>query len=269
MSGSISSSNPIQQHLTLNITNQENSHHALQCSPSSAILSATSYSHAAACRSQCCSVSFDNQTSFISSPKRKKSSVNSFIPMCITKPRLKLITVRNTATENFVQSAPVYSMPITRDYSIDEKTNRIVNEFLTYDPSYDDCNKMYEDDFHRRVAKRHHRIKQRAFDDTIITTVNNTQKQSQQQIRSPVSKQQQQQQRHYNTSQTNIRKFSHYYYPTISISNRTEHEEDSSESTSPSSKTNQQPVATIRQKNSITVDSPSIIITGDDSGSQS
>ncbi|CAF1018298.1 unnamed protein product [Didymodactylos carnosus] len=48
----------------------------------------------------------------------------------MTKPRLKFSIVRDS-------SIPAYSTPLFRDYSIDEKTNRIVNEFLKDDSLLD------------------------------------------------------------------------------------------------------------------------------------
>ena len=88
--------------------------------------------------------------------------------------------VRDTALASLSHSAPVYSMPITRDYSIDEKTNRIVNEFLMHDPTLDDRKNHNEDISYRGTSKRHHhRIRPKTFDET--TSINNLQKQSQQQ----------------------------------------------------------------------------------------
>ncbi|CAF1206124.1 unnamed protein product [Didymodactylos carnosus] len=86
----------------------------------------------------------------------------------LTKPRFKFSIVRDS-------NMPVYSMPLFRDYSIDEKTNRIVNEFLKYDPlldsrkhhpsqtyrtkTVDESNNNYlrgQQDNNRRNFKRHH-----------------------------------------------------------------------------------------------------------------
>ena len=170
--------------------------------------------------------------------------------------------VRDTAMAGLGHSAPVYSMPITRDYSIDEKTNRIVNEFLMHDPLLDRRKKLNEDNSYRGTPKRHHhRIRPKTFDET--TVINNTQKQSQP-SRSPTKTQ-----RHHNSLQTNIRRHSQHQYASVHLPESIElDEEDSSDPASPLVTLNQQSVAAAtRRENSIAVGSPSIIITGDDSGS--
>jgi hypothetical protein len=169
--------------------------------------------------------------------------------------------VRDSAMTSLGHNVPVYSMPITRDYSIDEKTNRIVNEFLMHDPSLDDQKNNNEDNSHRITPKRHHhRIRPKTLDET--TSINNIQKQSPQQFRSSGNKQ-----RHHSTSQATIRKHSQHQYPSVHLPGSIEQEEDSSDPASPLLILNQQSTAATRRENSMTAGSPSIIITGDDSGS--
>jgi hypothetical protein len=171
--------------------------------------------------------------------------------------------VRDSAMASLGHSAPVYSMPITRDYSIDEKTNRIVNEFLMHDPSLDGQKNNNEDNSNRGTSKRHHhRIRPKTFDET--TSINNIQKQlPQQQPRSTGNKQ-----RHHSSLQTNMRKHSQHQYPSVHLPGSIEQEEgDSSDPASPLIILNQQSGAATRRENSMAAGSPSIIITGDDSGS--
>lgn len=218
----------------------------------------------AAFRSQRSSVSFDHQTSLTndsSSTNKNKisSTAHSVLPTFITKPRLKFSIVRDSAMANSSHNPPVYSMPITRDYSIDERTNRIVNEFLAHDPLLDDSQ---EENSQRGTTKRHHhhhhRIRQRTFDET--TSVNNTPKQS----KSTGNKQ-----RPHTTSQTNIRRPSQHQYASVHLPGSIEQdEEDSSDPTKPFLPSNPPPTsATIRRQITMATGSPSIIITGDDSGS--
>jgi hypothetical protein len=176
--------------------------------------------------------------------------------------------VRDTAMANLGHNVPVYSMPITRDYSIDERTNRIVNEFLMHDPTLDDRKNNNEDNSHRGTASKrhhHHRIRPKTFDET-TTTMNTLQKQSsstQQQLRSTGNKQ-----RYHTSSQTNIRKHSQHQYPSVHLPDSIEQEEgDSSDATTPLVIINPQPTAATRREISMATGSPSIIITGDDSGS--
>ncbi|CAF0802048.1 unnamed protein product [Rotaria sordida] len=268
---STSSSSPIRQHLSPTITNTISSRHILQRSPSTTTSSVSSNPQVEAFRSQRGSISFDNQTPLINPStsstinKTKVLPTYSILPTCITKPRLKFSMVRDTAMASLSHNAPVYSMPIIRDYSIDEKTNRIVNEFLMHDPSLDGKKKHTNDDIsYRGTPKRHyHRIRQKTLEETI--SINSIQKQSQQQPRSPVNKQ-----RHHSSLQTNLRKHSHNQYPSIHLSDNIEQheEEDSSDPASPLLKVNQQLIVSTRRDNNLTVESPSIIITGDDSGSQ-
>jgi hypothetical protein len=178
--------------------------------------------------------------------------------------------VRDSAMASLGHSAPVYSMPITRDYSIDERTNRIVNEFLMHDPSLDGRKNNSEDNSHRGTTSKrhhHHRIRPKTFDET--TSLNNLQKQSssssssQQQPRSPGNKQ-----RYHSTSQTNIRKHSQHQYPSIHLPESIEQDEgDSSDAATPLLIVSQPSAAATRRENSMAAGSPSIIITGDDSGS--
>lgn len=259
--------NPIRQHLSPHLTPTNHSRLTLQRSPSSTTPSGTPSLQVAAFRSQRSSVSFDHQTPLVNnssstSIKAKLSSTAcSVFPAFMTKPRLKFSMVRDSAMASLGHSAPVYSMPIARDYSIDERTNRIVNEFLMHDPSLDGST---EENGHRGTTKRHHhhhhhhRIRQKTFDET--SSVNNTPKQS----KSPGNKQ-----RSHTSSQTNIRRNSQHQYSSLYLPESIEQdEEDSSGPTTPFLSSNQPPTAaTIRRQTTMAAGSPSIIITGDDSGS--
>jgi hypothetical protein len=253
-----SSPNPIRQHLS---PNTDNCRHILQRSPSSTTSPVTTSPQIAAFRSQRGSVSFDTQTPSNTSPsanKSKTSTTYSILPTCITKPRLKFSMVRDTAMASFGHNVPIYSMPITRDYSIDEKTNRIVNEFLMHDPLLDDKKKNVTDD--RGATKRHHhRIRPKTFEETITINPNK-------QSRPTGSKQ-----RHYNLIQANIRRHSQHQYPSVHLTDNIEQEEEEEDSSDPASPlliVNQQSVPAVRRDNNmIPGGSPSIIITGDDSGS--
>jgi hypothetical protein len=259
----------IRQHLSPNITTTtETCRHILQRSPSSTTPPVTPSSQVAAFRSQRGSISFDTQTPLINSPtttvnKTKAPTTYSIFPTCITKPRLKFSMVRDTAMASLGHSAPVYSMPITRDYSIDEKTNRIVNEFLMHDPQLEGRKNANEDASYRGTPKRHHhRIRPKTFDE--LTPINNTQKQSPQ----PPSRSTLKNQRHQNSLQSNMRRHSQHQYASVQLPESIEQdEEDSSDPSSPLVTLNQPSVVTTRRENSIAAGSPSIIITGDDSGS--
>jgi hypothetical protein len=164
--------------------------------------------------------------------------------------------VRDSAMASLGHTAQVYSMPITRDYSIDEKTNRIVNEFLMHDPTLDEKKNNNEDISYRGTQKRHHhRIRPKTFDETTMSI--------KQQSRSTGNKQ-----RHHSSLQTNIRKHSQYHYPSVHLPDNIEQEEeeDSSDPASPLVISNQQMVAAVRRDTCMAAGSPSIIITGDDSG---
>ena len=269
---SIPSPTPIRQLLSPNPTNTNNSrHNALQRSPSSTTTPVTLSPEIEAFRSQRSSVSFDYQTpltqpSTTTTNKTKSPTTHSIFPSIITKPRLKFSMVRDSAMATLGHSTPVYSMPITRDYSIDERTNQIVNKFLMHDPTFDKFKNHSEDSSHRVTPKRHHhRIRPKTFDESV--SINNTSKQSpqqQQQSRSTGNKQ-----RHHNTLQNNLRKHSQHQYPSVHLpqSIEQEEEEDSSDPATPLVILNQQSTAATRRENSMAAGSPSIIITGDDSGS--
>ena len=253
----------IRQHLT------PHSHQILQRSPSSTTPPVTRTSPAEAFRSQRGSLSFDTRNPLLNSSnngKTKSSITHSILPNCLPKPRLKFSTVRDTTTTaSSAHNAPVYSMPITRDYSIDERTNRIVNEFLMYDPSYDESRNS--------STKRHHhhhhaRIRAKTFEEPLINPPQNNNSYSnigqkqlpQQPIRSASHKQ-----RYYSTTQSNTRKHSQHQYPSIHLADSIEQaEEDNSDSPVISSLNSS---AYVRRENSMATASPSIIITGDDSGS--
>ena len=261
------SSPPIRQHLAP--TTDQSRHVVLQRSPSSTSPSVTSNPQAVAFRSQRSSLSFDHRTPLIpsTSPSTKPKSnatTSSFLPAIITKPRFKFSMVRDSAMASFGHSAPAYSMPITRDYSIDERTNRIVNEFLMHDPTLDRNKSSFDDVNHRGTSRRHHhhhRIRPKTFDET--TVINNTSKQSIQQSKLTGNKQ-----RYHNNLQNNLRKHSQHQYPSAHLPDSIEQEEDSSDPATPSITINQSVLtAAARREASMTGGSPSIIITGEDSGS--
>ena len=261
-----SSPTPIRQHLSPDLTNTNNSHHILQRSPSSTTSPVTPTRQIEAFRSQRGSVSFETQSSAINPPtptnKTKPATPYSILPTCITKPRFRFSMVRDSAMASLGHNVPVYSMPITRDYSIDEKTNRIVNEFLMHDPSLDGRKNTNEDTSNRGTPKRHHhRIRPKTLEET--TSINNMQKQPQQQSRPTINKQ-----RQHNTLPGNIRKHSQHQYPSVHLPESIEQEEeDSSDPASPLVAVNPPSAAATRRENSMAAGSPSIIITGDDSGS--
>ena len=190
------------------------------------------------------------------------------------KPRFKFSLVRDSAMASVGHHAPVYSMPITRDYSIDERTNRIVNEFLMHDPTLDDKKRsMADDTSHRSPSKRqhhhhHHRIRARTLEEsTMMTYNNNTPKQlPQQPVRSTVNKQrypiplQAVNRKHAQSAHSSV-------HLTDSIERNQEEEDDSSDPQLPLVILNQQSNHLARRDNSLAAGSPSIIITGDDSGS--
>lgn len=275
-----SSSLPGRQHLS------PHPHQILQRSPSSTTPPVTRTTPAEAFRSQRGSLSFDTRNPLINpstSTIRNKSisTTNSILPHSSPKPRLKFSTVRDSTSSTLPHNAPVYSMPITRDYSIDEKTNRIVNEFLLYDPTFDENTRRTSEDLSARNAatKRHHhhhhhsRVRAKTFDEQMPNQNSSSspttgQKQlPQQPPRSPTNKQ-----RHPSSIQTNTRKSSQHQYPNV---HQIENNGNGDENHRPSSIVNLFPVrsspvnssAHIRRENSIATASPSIIITGYDSGS--
>ncbi|CAF1273526.1 unnamed protein product [Adineta ricciae] len=262
-----SPSGPIRHLLSPNSTDVDKTRVTLQRSPSSTTSPVTLQCQTDAFRSQRNSVSFDTQSSSTTKSKSPPST-NSIFPTCVTKSRLKFSMVRESAMTGLGHSAPVYSMPITRDYSIDEKTNRIVNEFLMHDPTLDDKKNFSEDNLHRTIPKRyHHRVRPKTFDETTATSTSPTN--SHKQPRSPVNKQ-----RHQNSLQTYPRKHPQYHYPSVHLPENIEQKEaeekegDSSDQSTPSLLSHQQSTtAGTRRDNSIASGSPSIIITGDDSGS--
>jgi hypothetical protein len=135
-----------------------------------------------------------------------------------------------------------------------------------HDPSLDGQKNHNEDNPSRGTPKRHHhRIRPKTFDET--TSTNNLQKQSSQQQQQQQARSTGNKQRYHSTSQTNIRKHSQHQYPSIHLPGSIEQkEEDSSDPASPLLISNQQSGVANRRENSMTIGSPSIIITGDDSG---
>ena len=273
------------QHLSPNSTKASSFLQILQRSPSSTTPPVTKTTQNDVFRSKRGSISFDTETSTINpsstaiTSKVKSSNTPSLLPNCMIKPRLKFSMVRDTANSSLNHNPPVYSMPITRDYSIDEKTNRIVNEFLMYDPSYEENKKNNHDDVSSRVTtKRHHhphhpRIRAKTFEDTtspaqnISNSHHNTiQKQISQQSPRSIGNRQ----RHQSTLQINLRKHDRSQYASVHLADSIEQveEDDSSDQALPSIVIHSQSNGTsVRRENSIAAASPSIIITGEDSGS--
>ena len=202
---------------------------------------------------------------------KSPTSAHGIVSTYLGKPRLKFSLVRDSTTANVVHHAPVYSMPITRDYSIDERTNRIVNEFLMHDQTLDDKKRSMADDAsHRSPSKRqhhHHRIRARTLEENMMMTYNtNTPKQlPQQPVRSTVNKQ-----RYHIPLQAANRKHAQSVHPLVHSTDGIEHnqeDDDSSDPQLPLVVFNQHLNHLARRDNSLAAGSPSIIITGDDSGS--
>jgi hypothetical protein len=208
-------------------------------------------------RSKRGSISFDNQSPLINPPNSnttKPSPSYSVLSTSPTKPRLKFSMVRDSTTASLgSSSAPSYSMPLTADYTLDEKTNRIINEFLMQD---DNNNNMNNEVSYQEPQKRHHQpIRQKTFDETMMTNNDNKQKQS----RLAFIKQRQ---HSYVQPTTRPRILPHY--PSLHIPYSAEHDED--KNYSPSAYI-QQSIPIIRRDNGVAVSSPSIIVTGYESSS--
>ena len=85
--------------------------------------------HLIAFRSKRGSISFDNPITplqYPTSPTAKISPTN--------KPRLKFSMLRDSTTSSsFGSTSPNYSMTLANDLNLDEKTNRMINEYLRQD----------------------------------------------------------------------------------------------------------------------------------------
>ncbi len=197
-------------------------------------------------RSKRGAMSFDNQTPPINLSQvntRKSSTIYPVLPTNGTKPRLKFSMVRDTTTTSLGSGSSNYSMSLMNDYRIDEKTNRIINEFLM------------QDDISYRESQQ---IPQKTSDETIMIKNNNTPKQS----RAAFIKQ-----RPHSFVQTNIHQHTPPRYPSLHLTDSIEQYQDKSDSTSPPSTLTQQSINVIRRDNGIAAGSPSIIVTGYESGS--
>ncbi len=219
------------------MNNIENSRHIFQRSP------VTITPQIVAFRSKRGSISFDNQTPPINTP-----TTYSVLSTSVIKPRLKFSMVRDTTTTSLGSTTP-------NDFTIDEKTNRIINEFLMQDTNNDIS---YE-----KSPKHHHqRIRQKTFDETFMLNNDNIQKQTQQQSRTTLIKQ-----RQHSFIHTNTRQQTPSYGPSLQFHDNSEQNDDKNNSPSSSLTFTQQPGAVVRRDNSIALGSPSIIVTGYDSGS--
>lgn len=173
-------------------------------------------------RSKRGSVSFDNPMMPISSP----SSTS------ITKPRLKFSMVRDTTTTSLGSTSPSYTMPLAKDYSLDEKTNQIINEYLMKEnsPSAISPNAAFK--------RSQQQIRQQTFDETTILK---------------------------STRKAMIKERQHSFIqpstPSIHLFNP-----DNSNKHTNTSKLSPQ-IIPIRRDNGLSIPSPSIIVTGYDSGS--
>jgi len=240
------------------LNNTENSRHIFQRSPSSITPSVAISPQIAAFRSKHGSISFDNQTPPIHSPKSnttKTSTTYSALSGSVIKPRLKFSMVRDTTTASLGSTTLNYSMSLANDFTIDEKTNRIINEFLMQDTNNDIS---YEES-----PRRHHqRIRQKTFDETFMLNNDNINKQTQQQSRQALIKQ-----RQHSFIHTNTRQQTPLYGSSLQHDDNSEQNEDKNNSQSSSSTLTQQSGAVVRRDNYVAIGSPSIIVTGYDSGS--
>ncbi len=199
------SSKPLSSPIRLN--NPGDSRHLFQRSPSSTTPPVAISPQIIAFRSKRGSISFDNPVLPIHSP-----------PISGIKPRLKFSMVRDTTTASLGSNSPTYSMPLANDLTIDEQTNRIINEFLMQD-------------------NNHQRIRQNTFDET---------------SRIPLIKQRQHSFIQSNKHQQQI--------PSFHLTNIKNNFE------SPSLTFTKQSEDVVHRNNTIAVSSPSIIVTGYDSG---
>jgi len=166
-------------------------------------------------RSKRGSISFDHPTSSPSSTS-------------ITKPRLKFSMVRDTTTTSLGSTSPSYTMPLAKDYSLDEKTNQIINEYLMQDDSPSNATAF------KRSPQY---IRQKTFDETM--TYNSTRK-------------------------AMIKERQHSFIqpatPSVHLFNP-----DNSNKHTNYSKLSTQVTNSIRRDNGLAIPSPSIIVTGYDS----
>ncbi len=200
--------------------------HIFQRSPSSNTPPVAISPQIIAFRSKRGSISFDNPGS-----SRNASTLSTGV----TKPRLKFSMVRDTTTPSLGSNSPTYSMPLANDLTVDEKTNRIINEFLMRDniPQQESSKNL------------HQRIRQNTFDETIKQTA--LIKQRQHIFIQPTKRQQ---------------------TPSFHFANSNVYKDIKNNFESPSLTFNQQSeTVVVRRDNGIAVSSPSIIVTGYDSGS--
>ncbi len=232
-----------------------------QRSPSSTTPPAALSPQIVAFRSKRGSISFDNPLSPINSSRSnitKISTTYSAFSANVIKPRLKFSMVRDTTMASLGSTSPSYSMPLANDFSIDEKTNRIINEFL----NQDNDNHKNNNDVSKQESRHRQRIRQKTFDETLMSNNNNLQKQMQQQSRIALIKQ-----RQHSFVQTNARQQPPLPYPSLHLIDSTEQNRVKNNSESPASTLMQQSAVVVRRDNGIAVSSPSIIVTGYDSGS--
>ena len=212
----------------IRLHNPVDSRHLFQRSPSSTTPPVAANPQTIAFRSKRGSISFDTPVLPIHSP-------TSNLPTSVTKPRLKFSMVRDTTTASLGSNSPSYSMPLANDLSIDEKTNRIINEFLMRDNNVDVPRQESP------PKHRHQQIRQNTFDETTKQTSRTALiKQRQHSFIQPTKRQQ---------------------IPSLHLVNAKNNFE------SPSLTFTQHSVNAVHRDNGIAVSSPSIIVTGYDSGS--
>ncbi|UJR13259.1 hypothetical protein I4U23_000280 [Adineta vaga] len=233
-----------------------NPRHLFQKSPSVSVSSRVE-----SFRSKRGSMSFDHPTSPINSSSSNPQHPASISPILTssttaaaasgTKSRLKFSLVREPTTSSLGSTSTNHSMLLLNENTIDEKTNRIINEFLMQDEN----KKINSNNQHRsRLPTR-----QQTFDETIMNK-NDNHLRTKQQTRTAFIKQ-----RPHSFIQTNL---NYEQQPSIHLPNRyNKHDNDQEQLSSPSSTFPQQSVDFHRRNNGIPFGSPSIIVTGYDSGS--
>ncbi|CAF3851043.1 unnamed protein product [Adineta steineri] len=190
------------------------------------------------------SMSFDNPSPMVntSQANTKKSSTIGI------KPRLKFSMVRDTTTSSLGSN----SSSLLNDFSIDEKTNRIINEYLMQD---DNKTTHTANDFDN---ESHHEIEENILNEPIINNNNSIQKQA----RAAFIKQ-----RPHSFIQTNTRPHVPLRYPSLHLPDSVEQDEDRNDSRSYPPTFIQQSVKIVSSNNGLANGSPSIIVTGYDSSS--
>ncbi|CAF1397408.1 unnamed protein product [Adineta ricciae] len=198
-----------------------NPRHLFQKSPSVSVSSPTE-----SFRSKRGSISFDYPTVPINSPSPSSSVAPIVTTTSGTKPRLKFSLVRDPTTSSLGSTSSNNSMLLFNDNAIDEKTDRIINEFL-------------KQDNHQRAP-----IRQQTFDET-------NHQRTKQQTRTTFIKQ-----RPHSFIQSDF----HSEYPSTHLTDQEKY------------KCEDQPISSrtsnfLRRENGLAFGSPSIIVTGYDSGS--